>query len=82
MRRRPITTFLQLLVDTKNAQTPGVYQASRHDYRPDLTRFVNEVSALGATEEQLVRVEVALAQREQTRERLFDQPKVPPGERR
>ena len=43
MRWRPIITFFQLLVDMKNAQTPGLYQASRHDYRPDLTRFVNEV---------------------------------------
>jgi len=75
MRWRPITTFFQLLVDMKNAQTPGVYQASRHDYRPDLTRFVNAVYALGATEEQLVRVELALAQREEARERLFERPK-------
>ncbi|WP_425953629.1 alpha/beta-hydrolase family protein [Xylanimonas sp. McL0601] len=71
MRWRPITTFMQLLVDMKNAQTPGLYQASKHDYRPDLTRFINEVYSLGAAEEQLVRVEAALAQREQVRERLF-----------
>jgi uncharacterized membrane protein len=82
MRWRPITTFFQLLVDMKNAQTPGVYQASQHDYRPDLTRFVNEVYELGATEEQLSRVEDALTQRELARERLFDQPKSPRGERR
>jgi uncharacterized membrane protein len=71
MRWRPITTFMQLLVDMKNAQTPGLYRASRHDYRPDLTRFVNEVYDLGATEEQLVRVEAAIAEREDVRERLF-----------
>ena len=65
----------------KNAQTPGVYQASRHDYRPDLTRFVNEVYGLGATEDQLARVERALAQREEARERLFERPTpaVPPA---
>jgi uncharacterized membrane protein len=71
MRWRPLTTFFQLMIDMKNSQTPGAYQASRHDYRPDLTRFVNEVYGLGATEEQLVRVEAALAQREQARERIF-----------
>ena len=74
MRWRPITTFFQLLVDMKNAQTPGVYQASRHDYRPDLTRFVNEVYALRATEDQLRRVEAALAQREEVRERIYERP--------
>jgi uncharacterized membrane protein len=74
MRWRPITTFFQLLVDMKNAQTPGVYQASRHDYRPDLTRFVNEVYGLRATEDQLRRVERAIAQREETRERIFEPP--------
>ena len=75
MRWRPITTFFQLLVDMKNAQTPGVYQASRHDYRPDLTRFVNEVYGLGASEDQLSRVELAIAQREEARERIFERPK-------
>jgi hypothetical protein len=50
-------------------------QASRHDYRPNLTRFLNEVYGLGATEDQLSRVELALAQREEARERLFERPK-------
>ncbi|HEU5000748.1 MAG TPA: alpha/beta-hydrolase family protein [Lapillicoccus sp.] len=77
MRWRPITTFFQLLVDMKNAQTPGLYQASRHDYRPDLTRMLNEVYALGATEDQLDRVERALAEREETRERVFERPRPP-----
>jgi uncharacterized membrane protein len=72
MRWRPITTFFQLLVDMKNAQTPGVYQSSRHDYRPDLTRFVNEVYGLGASEDQVRRVERAIAQREETREQIFE----------
>ena len=44
-----ITTFFQLLVDMKNAQIPGSYQATRHDYRPDLTRFINEVPPSRAT---------------------------------
>src|SRR3954453_8050552 len=71
MRWRPVTTFFQVLVDMKNAQTPGAYQASRHDYRPNLTRFVNEVYGLGAHEEQLRLVEAAVARREQAREELL-----------
>jgi uncharacterized membrane protein len=71
MRWRPVTTFFQVLVDMKNAQTPGAYQASRHDYRPDLTRFVNEVYGLDADEEQLRLVEAAVARREQAREELL-----------
>jgi uncharacterized membrane protein len=71
MRWRPVTTFFQVMVDMKNAQTPGAYLASRHDYRPDLTRFVNEVYGLGADEEQLRIVEDAVARREQAREELL-----------
>jgi uncharacterized membrane protein len=71
MRWRPLTTFFQVMVDMKNAQTPGAYLASRHDYRPDLTRFVNEVYGLGADEEQLRIVEDAVARREQAREELL-----------
>jgi len=71
MRWRPVTTFFQLLVDMKNAQIPGTYAASGHDYRPDLTRFVSEVYGLPATEDELVRVEAALAEREAAREQLF-----------
>ena len=71
MRWRPVTTFFQVLVDMKNAQIPGAYAASRHDYRPDLTRFVDAVYGLGATEEELQAVEAAVALREQAREQLF-----------
>ena len=71
MRWRPLTTFFQLVVDMKNAQVPGAYLASRHDYRPELARFVNEVYRLGADDELVGRVEAALEQREQTREALF-----------
>jgi uncharacterized membrane protein len=71
MRWRPVTTFFQLLVDMKNAQTPGAYQATRHDYRPDLTRFIDAVYGLGATEEELRTVEAAVARREQAREELM-----------
>ena len=73
LRWRPITTFLQTLVDMKNAQIPGAYRASGHDYRPDLTRFVAEVFDLPASEEQLRRIEAALEERETVRTRLFTQ---------
>jgi hypothetical protein len=59
------------MVDMKNAQTPGAYLASRHDYRPDLTRFVNEVYGLGADEEQVRIVEDAVAKRERAREEVL-----------
>ena len=71
MRWRPLTTFFQLVVDMKNAQVPGAYLASRHDYRPELARFVNEIYGLGADDDLVRRVEAALEQREQTREQLF-----------
>jgi uncharacterized membrane protein len=71
MRWRPITTFFQSLVDMKNAQIPGAYQAWAHDYRADLPRFINEVYGLGANAEQLARTEQALRLRETVRERLF-----------
>jgi uncharacterized membrane protein len=74
MRWRPITTFFQLLVDMKNAQVPGAYLASRHDYRPDLTRFVSLVYGLPATPDELDRVDTALQEREAARERLFAKP--------
>jgi len=71
MRWRPVMTFFQLVVDMKNAQTPGAYVASRHDYRPELARFVNEVYGLGADDDLVHRVEAALEQREQAREGIF-----------
>ena len=76
LRWRPITTFLQTLVDMKNAQIPGAYLASGHDYRPDLTRFVAEVFNLPASEDQLRRIEAALAERETARTRLFTQERL------
>ena len=71
MRWRPVTTFFQTLVDMKNAQIPGAYRPWAHDYRPELPRFVSEVFDLPATEQQLVSIETALAQRESFRENVF-----------
>jgi uncharacterized membrane protein len=71
MRWRPVTTFVQTLVDMKNAQIPGAYRPYGHDYRPELTRFISEVFDLPASEEQLVSIETALAKRESVREQIF-----------
>ena len=50
---------------------------SNNDYRPDLTRFINAVYGLGATEQELRTVEDAVARREQAREQVFSS--VPTG---
>jgi uncharacterized membrane protein len=71
MRWRPITTFVQLLVDMKNAQIPGVYKPWAHDYRPDLPRFIREVYDLPCSDEQLARIESAVAERESLRKEVF-----------
>ena len=49
---RSPTTFVQTLVDMKNAANviPGQFEAKGHDYRADLARFVREVYALPASE--------------------------------
>jgi uncharacterized membrane protein len=74
MRWRPVTTFLQSLIDMKNAQVPGAYRAWAHDYRSDLPRFLSEVYGVPATSAQLGRIEDALELRETVRQRLFDGP--------
>jgi uncharacterized membrane protein len=71
MRWRPLVTFVQLLVDMKNAQIPGAYRPYGHDYRPDLARFIREVFDLPCSDDQLARVEEALEAREALRQRLF-----------
>jgi uncharacterized membrane protein len=73
LRWKPVTTFFQTLVDVKNAQVPGTYQAWGHDYRPDLPRFVSEVYDLPASPEQLVRVDEAVRRREQVRWQVFQE---------
>jgi uncharacterized membrane protein len=71
MRWRPIVTFVQLLIDMKNAQVPGAYRAWAHDYRPDLPRFISEVFDLPCSDEELARIEKAIEERETIREGLF-----------
>jgi uncharacterized membrane protein len=75
---RSPTTFVQTLVDMKNAANviPGEFEAKGHDYRADLARFVREVYALPATDEQLAAVEQALRAAELDRKRLVDAAKA------
>jgi hypothetical protein len=71
---RSPTTFVQTLVDMKNAANviPGQFEAKGHDYRADLARFVREVYALPASDDQLAAVERALRTSELERKRLLD----------
>ncbi len=71
MRWRPIITFLQTLIDMKNAQIPDGYRSFAHDYRPDLAHFIAFAFDLPASETQLRRIEQALEQRETVRDKLF-----------
>jgi uncharacterized membrane protein len=75
---RSPTTFVQTLVDMKNAANviPGEFEAKGHDYRADLARFIREVYALPATDEQLAAVEQALRAAELERKRLVDAAKA------
>jgi uncharacterized membrane protein len=75
---RSPTTFVQTLVDMKNAANviPGEFEAKGHDYRADLARFVREVYGLPAGDDQLAAVEQALRAAELERKRLLDAAKA------
>lgn len=66
-------TFIQTLIDMKNAANviPGQFEAKGHDYRADLARFVREVYALQASDEQLASIEAALRANELQRAALL-----------
>jgi hypothetical protein len=66
MRWVPTTTFLQVLVDMKNAANvvPGVFAAKGHDYRADLLPFFHALLGFEATPEQLDRIARWLEERE------------------
>jgi uncharacterized membrane protein len=68
------TTFVQTLIDMKNSAnvTPGKFEAKGHDYRADLARFVREVYALQAGDEQLASIEAALRANELQRAALLE----------
>lgn len=67
----PITTFVQTLVDMKNAAqvVPGVFDAKGHDYRADLAPFLSAVLSLPATPLQQQRIRQALEAEEAVRTR-------------
>jgi uncharacterized membrane protein len=71
---RSPTTFVQTMVDMKNAANviPGQFEAKGHDYRADLARFVREVYRLEASDAQLAAVERALRAAELERKHLLD----------
>ncbi|MEW1955461.1 alpha/beta-hydrolase family protein [Terrabacter sp. NPDC080008] len=71
MRWRPITTFVQTLVDMKNAQVPGSFRAWAHDYRADLPEFIRDVYGLSCTDEQMAAIQDAVRRREAYREGAF-----------
>jgi uncharacterized membrane protein len=68
------TTFIQTLIDMKNSANviPGKFEAKGHDYRADLARFVREVYALPASDEQLACIEAALRANELQRQALLE----------
>ena len=65
----PLTSFVQTLIDMKNAArvVPGVFEAIGHDYRADLPAFVRAVLDLPASDEQVERVVLALEAEEAMR---------------
>jgi uncharacterized membrane protein len=68
------TTFIQTLIDMKNAMNviPGQFDAKGHDYRADLARFVREAYGLDCSDEQMERVEQALRRNETLRQGWMD----------
>lgn len=51
---------------------PGKFAAKSHDYRADLARFIREVYALPASDQQLASIEAALRADELQRQALLD----------
>ncbi len=62
IRWRTPSTFIQLLVDMKNAlkPTPGVFVADGHDYRASLPEFVNFAYRFEASDKELAHMRKAL----------------------
>lgn len=65
-RWRTPTTFVQTLIDMKNAlkPIPGQFVATGHDYRGDLGDFVNITIGKPTTNEQLADIQLALRRNE------------------
>lgn len=67
----PVTTFVQALIDTKNAArvVPGVFDADGHDYRGDLVPFLSAVLGFDASQERQSAIVAALETEEFRRTR-------------
>jgi hypothetical protein len=65
----PITSFVQTLIDTKNAArvVPGRFEAEGHDYRADIVPFFNAVLGFDERPELLERMREALEHEEALR---------------
>jgi uncharacterized membrane protein len=65
----PITTFVQTLIDTKNAARviPGQFDAEGHDYRADIVPFFNAVLGFDRPTDELVEITRALEEEEAAR---------------
>lgn len=65
----PVTTFIQALIDTKNAArvVPGLFDADGHDYRGDLVPFIDALLDFGATQERRTAIVASLEQEEARR---------------
>ena len=75
----PITTFIQALIDNKNAArvVPGVFNADGHDYRADLVPFFSAVLGFNAPEESQTAIVAALETEESRRTKwISDRGKV------
>jgi uncharacterized membrane protein len=67
----PVTSFVQGLIDNKNAArvVPGVFDAQGHDYRADLVPFFDAVLGFGASDERKAAIVAALETEELMRTR-------------
>ena len=63
---QPVVTFLATFLDMQNAlsPTPGVFDEGGHDYRRETPEAVRTVFGLQCSDEQMVRVQAALRERE------------------
>jgi uncharacterized membrane protein len=62
----PVVSFITTFIDLQNAlvPTPGVFQEGGHDYRREIPDAVRRVFRLAADDDQMVRVQAALRERE------------------
>lgn len=71
----PVTTFIQALIDNKNAARvePGVFNADGHDYRADLVPFFSAVLGFGASDDRQAAIVTALETEESRRTRWISE---------